>query len=146
MALIEKTGHPVIMIDPNAKAMGEGLDAARAKGFEDRLAAVVGVAEKLPLPDNSVEFVVSRGSIFFWDDPPKGLREVYRVLRPGGKAYIGGGAGSGFPPSAVEKLIEGRKQRLSGNEAEKWKRFVELRPARTNAALGPKTPGSSSST
>jgi ubiquinone/menaquinone biosynthesis C-methylase UbiE len=125
--LAEKTGNPVIMIDPNAEAMSEGLENARKKGLQDRLAAVVGVAEKLPLPDNSVDLVVSRGSIFFWNDPPQGLREVHRVLRPGGKAYIGGGAGSGYPREAVEKLIELRKQRLQGEEAEKWKRFVELR-------------------
>ncbi|MCX7427146.1 MAG: class I SAM-dependent methyltransferase [Planctomycetia bacterium] len=125
--LVEKTGNPVIMIDPNAEAMSEGLDVARKKGLQDRLAAVVGAAEKLPLPDGSVDLVVSRGSIFFWEDPAQGLREVYRVLRPGGKAYIGGGAGSGYPREATEKLIEMRKERMQGEEAEKWKRFVELR-------------------
>jgi ubiquinone/menaquinone biosynthesis C-methylase UbiE len=88
---------------------------------------VVGVAEDMPFPDNSVDIVVSRGSIFFWDDPVKGLREVYRVLRPGGKAMIGGGAGSGYPKEAVEELIASRKKKLQGEEAEKWKRFVELR-------------------
>ncbi|MHB8899924.1 MAG: class I SAM-dependent methyltransferase, partial [Thermoguttaceae bacterium] len=126
-ALIEATGHPVVMIEPDGQAMLEGLKAARAKGLEDRLAAVVGVAEALPLPDNSVELVVSRGSIFFWDDPAKGLREVNRVLRPGGKAYIGGGAGSGYPPEAAQKLVAQRKKNLEGAEAEKWRQFVELR-------------------
>jgi SAM-dependent methyltransferase len=43
----------------------------------------------------SVDFLVSRESIFFWDDPVKGLKEIRRVLRPGGTACIGGGAGSG---------------------------------------------------
>ena len=125
--LIEKTGNPVVMLDPDAKAMAEGLELARQKGIEDRLFAVVGVAEDMPLPDNSVDLVVSRGSIFFWDDPAKGLREVYRVLRPGGKAYIGGGAGSGYPKWAAEKLIQQRKEKLHSDDAEKWKRFVELR-------------------
>ena len=125
--LIEATGNPVVMLDPDAEAMSEGLDAAREKGLEDRLGAVVGVAEDMPLPDNSVDLVVSRGSIFFWDDPVKGLEEVYRVLRPGGKAYVGGGAGSGYPKWAADKLIAQRKQRMTGEEAEKWKRFVALR-------------------
>ena len=93
--LIEATGNPVIMLDPNAEAMSEGLKIAREKGLENRLFAVIGVAEKMPFLDNSVDLLVSRGSIFFWDDPVKGLQEVCRVLRPGGKAYVGGGAGSG---------------------------------------------------
>jgi len=125
--LIEKTGNPVVMLDPDAEAMAEGLELARQKGIGDRLFAVVGVAEEMPFPDNSVDLVVSRGSIFFWDDPAKGLREVYRVLRPGGKAYIGGGAGSSYPQWAVEKLIRQRKEKLHGDDAESWKRFVELR-------------------
>jgi ubiquinone/menaquinone biosynthesis C-methylase UbiE len=126
-ALIEATGNPVVMVDPNSEAMAEGLKLAREKGLAERLFAVVGKAEQLPFPDNSVDLVVSRGSIFFWDDPTRGLREVYRVLRPGGKAYIGGGSGSGYPKESVEKLIQGRIERLQGEKAEKWKRFVELR-------------------
>jgi SAM-dependent methyltransferase len=125
--LIEKTGNPVVMVDPDAEAMSIGLQAAREKELQDRLSAVVGVAEALPFPDNSVDLLVSRGSIFFWEDPVKGLQEVHRVLRPGCRAYIGGGAGSGYPPEATVALIEERKKRLEGVEAEKWKRFVELR-------------------
>jgi len=126
-ALIEATGNPVLMLDPDRDAMTKGLEAAREKHLEDRLFAVTGTAEAMPFPDNSVDLVVSRGSIFFWNDPVQGLKEVYRVLRPGGKAYIGGGAGSGYPKAAAEKLIQERKNQLQGEEAEKWQRFVELR-------------------
>lgn len=125
--LTEATGVPVTMVDPNAEALSKALRTARQKGLADRLFAVVGVAEKMPLPDNSVDLVVSRGAIFFFTDPVKGLKEVYRILRPGGKAYIGGGAGSGYPKAAVAKLIASRKRNLQGDGAEKWRRFVELR-------------------
>jgi ubiquinone/menaquinone biosynthesis C-methylase UbiE len=67
--LIEATGNPVVMLDPNAEAMTNGLKTARDKGLGDRLFAIVGVAEDMPFPDNSVDLVVSRGSIFFWTDP-----------------------------------------------------------------------------
>ncbi len=125
--LIEATGNAVVMLDPNAESTSKGLEIARQKGLSNRLSAVVGVAEKMPFPDNSVDLLVSRGSIFFWDDPVKGLQEVYRVLRPGGKAYVGGGAGSGYPRWAAEKLIARRKEQARGEEAAKWKRFIELR-------------------
>jgi SAM-dependent methyltransferase len=125
--LIQAEGNPVVMVDPNRESMAEGLKIAREQGIEDRLFAVAGVAEDLPLLDNSVDLLVSRGSIFFWDDPVKGLQEVHRVLRPGAKAYVGGGAGSDYPKWAVQKLIQGRKDKMQGGEAEKWKRFVALR-------------------
>jgi ubiquinone/menaquinone biosynthesis C-methylase UbiE len=125
--LIEASGNPVLMIDPKVEALAEGLEMGREKQLADHLFAVVGVAENLPLPDRSVDLLVSRGSIFFWEDPVKGLREVQRVLRPGGKAYIGGGAGSGYPAADEAQLIEQRNKNLEGEEAEKWQRFVELR-------------------
>lgn len=127
LALAEKGHNPVLMIDPNPEALGRGLQTARDKGWADRAYAVVGRAESLPLVDSSVDFLVSRGSIFFWEDPVKGLQEVRRVLRPGAKAYIGGGAGSGYPQDAVEKLIQDRTRKTKGPDAERWKRFVELR-------------------
>ena len=76
--LIEATGNPVVMVDPKGEALGEGLQAAWAKGVGDRFLAVVSVAEHLPFFDDSVDLVVSRGSIFFWEHPARGLQEVYR--------------------------------------------------------------------
>ena len=125
--LIRETGNPVVMLDPDAEAMAKGLIIAREQGISNRLSAVVGVAEDMPFLDNSADLLVSRGSIFFWDDPAKGLREVYRVLRPGARAYIGGGAGSTYPKEATAKLIERRIELMAGEEAEKWEKFVELR-------------------
>ncbi len=127
LALIEATGNPVLMIDPDGDALQRGLAAARDRKVADRLLAVIGTAEALPLPDNSVDLLASRGSIFFWNDPVNGLQEVQRVLRPGGAAYIGGGAGSGYPAEAVARLMAQRKAQLEGDDAEKWQRFVALR-------------------
>ncbi|MCH5376231.1 MAG: class I SAM-dependent methyltransferase, partial [Planctomycetes bacterium] len=119
--------NPILMLDPDADAMTKALTVAREKGMQDRLFAIVGVAEDLPFPDDSVDLIASRGSIFFWDDPAGGLREVYRVLRPGARAMIGGGAGSGYPDWATEALIQRRKKSLQGEEAERWEKFVALR-------------------
>ena len=62
--------------------------------FENRIAAVIGSAEKMPFEDSFADLIVSRGSIFFWDDLVKAFNEILRVLKPGGKTYIGGGFGS----------------------------------------------------
>ncbi len=42
----------------------------------------------LPFPDNHFDVVMSSGSIKHWPDPAAGLRELHRVLVPGGRAYI----------------------------------------------------------
>jgi len=92
------------------------------------MVAIVGPAESLPLPDCSVDVVVSRGSVFFWKSPADGIREVHRVLRPGGKAMVGGGLGSGYPDWARREFMRRRTEGQSEDSPEA-KRFRETRSA-----------------
>ncbi len=45
-------------------------------------------AEHLPLPANSVDFVISSLSLHHWSEPQKALLEIHRALRPGGQLLI----------------------------------------------------------
>ncbi len=48
----------------------------------------VGVAESLPLVDASVDVALSTDSFHHWNDRAAGVREVARVLRPGGRFFL----------------------------------------------------------
>jgi len=118
-ALARASESTVVLIDPNANALGKAVDKARVSNLAGRVIPIVGHAEGIPLPEASVDLAVSRGSIFFWDDPPKGLREVYRILRRGCRALIGGGFGSSYPARAREEFFNRRYKdlRTQGEEA-----------------------------
>ncbi len=112
LALLERIPESVMaMVDPNPDALRRALEGAKERGVLSRAIAVIGSAESMPLPDESVDVVVSRGSFYFWQDRAQGLREVWRVLRPGGRALIGGGLGSSYPQWARQEFI--RRQRQS---------------------------------
>jgi ubiquinone/menaquinone biosynthesis C-methylase UbiE len=49
---------------------------------------IQGNAMELPLEDGSFDIVISVGSIKFWPDKVRGLREIKRVLVPNGLAFI----------------------------------------------------------
>lgn len=68
---------------------------------------------QLVFEDDFADFIVSRGSIWFWKEPAKALREAYRVLKPGGTALIGGGLGKYVPETMRKRLQEANKKRLS---------------------------------
>jgi SAM-dependent methyltransferase len=61
-------------------------NAARAglSSFEARQ----GTAEEIPLEPGSVDLVVSQSSFHEWEDPDRGLAEIYRVLKPGGSLIL----------------------------------------------------------
>jgi len=49
---------------------------------------MVGPAESIPLPDASVDLVFSTTSFHHWSDQVQGIREVRRILRPGGRFFL----------------------------------------------------------
>jgi ubiquinone/menaquinone biosynthesis C-methylase UbiE len=49
---------------------------------------IQGDARFLPFKDNSIDYVYSSGVLHHSDDVPKSISEIYRVLKPGGSAFI----------------------------------------------------------
>ncbi len=139
LALARASNSTILLIDPNADALAEAGEKARAAGLDGRIVPIVACAEQIPLPDGSVEAVASRGSIFFWNDPPEGLREVYRILRKGARAMIGGGLGSSYPRWARDEFYRRRNADVQAGGAEairKWEgpRRPEWMEAQARAA------------
>jgi SAM-dependent methyltransferase len=63
------------------------LAADRVRGL-DGVQVLEGMAQELPLPDASVDLAHARWAYFFGAGCEPGLRELERVVRPGGAAYV----------------------------------------------------------
>jgi SAM-dependent methyltransferase len=75
--LVER-GLTVVAVDP----IPEMLEVL--SGSLPDTPALLGTAEEIPLPDNSVDSVLV-AQAWHWFDPVRALAEVARVLRPGGR-------------------------------------------------------------
>jgi arsenite methyltransferase len=84
-------------IGPHGKAIGVdmtplmremALESAREAGLADRVEIRAGLFEELPVDDASVDVVISNGVLNLSPDKRQALREIRRVLRPGGQLYL----------------------------------------------------------
>ena len=89
------------------------VDEAESGGSA-RLSLCQSDAGRLPLADHSCDVIFSRGSIMFWNDLPQALHEMYRVLRPDGLAYFGGGTGRHTPAHVRSGILEKQRARRIG--------------------------------
>jgi SAM-dependent methyltransferase len=80
-------GH-VTSVDMTAEMREKSRSGASAMGLTN-VDVVEGFAESLPLPDGSADVVISNGVVNLCPDKLAVFREMYRVLRPGGRMQVG---------------------------------------------------------
>jgi SAM-dependent methyltransferase len=85
-AIVGSRGR-VIGLDMTA-AMRAKLRATAAAVNAHNVEVVEGNAERMPLPDQSVDVVTSNGVLNLVPDKLAAVREIWRVLRPGGRVQI----------------------------------------------------------
>ncbi len=73
-------------IDPNSRLLDGSRQAARARGWSADI--LEGVGEAIPFPDRRFDTVVCTFTLCSVSDPATVLREVRRILRPGGQALF----------------------------------------------------------
>jgi len=100
-------------VGPTGKAYGldmtdEMLALAREnqqKAGVENVEFLKGEIEKIPLPDNAVDVVISNCVINLSADKDKVLREAFRVLKPGGRFAVSDVVVKGSVPDEVRKSM-----------------------------------------
>ncbi len=123
VALVEKSELCVVALDTDP-AMSR-IARETAAPYAGRVSPVTGDVHCMPIRDNSASLVVSRGSIFFWNDRPRAFREIERVLRPGGVAFAGGSFGT---PALREEIFCEMRRRNPGWDHDVAKRSGQASP------------------
>jgi SAM-dependent methyltransferase len=101
-------------VGPSGKAYGldmtdEMLALAREnqrKAGAQNVEFLKGEIENIPLPDNSVDVIISNCVINLSGDKDRVLAEAFRVLRPGGRFAVSDVVVRGEVPAAIRRSVE----------------------------------------
>jgi ubiquinone/menaquinone biosynthesis C-methylase UbiE len=80
---LAQRGLRVIAVDQS-----EAMLAEMRRKFGARIDARLGGAEHLPVPDESVDHAFANMYLHHVEEPPRAIKEMARILKPGGKLVI----------------------------------------------------------
>jgi ubiquinone/menaquinone biosynthesis C-methylase UbiE len=113
--LAKRSGLRIIGVDLDSEAVRIAERNVRKAGLSGRIRIERGDVHRLHFADGEADIIVSRGSFPFWSDRVRAFREILRVLKPGGVAFVGGGMGRAISKEKKEAI----RKKLT--ECEFWK-------------------------
>ena len=75
--LAKITDLNIYALDISTKAIELLKDKILTEGLSNRIKPMLNDAESMPFEDNFADLIVSRGSMFFWNDQTKVFKEIY---------------------------------------------------------------------
>lgn len=105
-AVMEKTQLEGHFGDIQPAALEIAQVRAKERGLERRSSFYEADVHEMPFSDGFADLIISRGSYLFWKDQEKAFQEIYRVLAPGGKTYIGSGLGSAAQREEIHRKMD----------------------------------------
>lgn len=107
-AIAKITNLDITFFDQSDEMLSLAKGYANDENIGNRSTFLQGDIHSIPLEDESVDIVISRGSSPFWDDWHKAYSEIIRILKPGGMTYIGGGFGNAELREDIVKTMSQR--------------------------------------
>jgi SAM-dependent methyltransferase len=111
----------VIGVDPAAAMRDLASRTNRAAVRDGRVELRLGTADDTGLDDASVDRVVSVNNVGLWPDLDAGVRELHRVVRPGGTVVLAWHGGTA--PSRITRRLRLPADKLDRIEASLGRRF-----------------------
>lgn len=107
IAVAEITDMQVYGVDISTEMCRLSRNKAFRHCISGKVSPVQSDVHLLPFRNNCADLIVSRGSVFFWNNLPVAFNEISRVLAPGGQAWVGGGFGTKELRAQIsEKMVE----------------------------------------
>ena len=118
----------ITFLDHSPEMIALSRDYADKEALIGRSDFLVGDISRLALDDTTMDLVVSRGSVPFWNDWERAYQEILRVLKKGGHAYIGGGFGSAELRDEIVKIMNERNREWRRPFQDKARLYQEVLP------------------
>jgi ubiquinone/menaquinone biosynthesis C-methylase UbiE len=129
----QMNGWHIIGLDLDATMLEQGRPRIRELGLEQQITLEVGDGGALPYADGTLRMIVSRATLHHMPDKAGSLREMYRVLAPGGVGLVHDmrrdadaavlqrftemRAQANYPPTHIEEKLTLAEARLLVQEA-----------------------------
>lgn len=112
LELCKRTDMHWINADVNPFFFGYFMRQVNEHNFTGRVSAMRADVHALPFRDGLADVIVSRGSFWMWRDKTQAFREILRVLKPKGVAYIGRGFSENLPLETARRIRNGGGRKL----------------------------------
>lgn len=124
LSIAKQTDMDVCLYDINEEMLQLAEANIEKYQLSDRVHTTLGDVSDISYQDESIDLITSRGSMFFWENRVQAFKEIYRVLKPGGYAYLGGGFGNKSLKDEIDREMLSRDpmwlenvKRRKGSEA-----------------------------